>query len=97
MGRRRISGCWRRRPYRLADRGQLHAADDRRPEGGMSLEFRVMADDELSLLAHVIEELGLLERVHRDIGHSMLAGAHELAHNPQAPVLLGELEPVPHA
>ena len=39
----------------------------------MSLELRVMADDELSLLAHVIQELGLLERVHRDIGHAMLA------------------------
>ena len=58
---------------------------------------RSMADDELSLLAHVIQELGLLERVHRDIGHAVLPRAHELAHATQAHVLLGELEPVADA
>jgi len=38
-------------------------------------------------------ELRLLQRLHRDVRHAVLAGAHQLAHAPEAKVGLGQPKP----
>ena len=60
----------------------------------MTLQVRIFLHDLLRLLANLAQELGLLQRIHRDVGHAVLARTHQLPHPAKPHVLLRELETV---
>src|SRR6266851_4654536 len=79
---------------RLADRGLLEAADDRRLQERVAIETRVRLANAIDLGPDLVEEHRMLQSLHRLIRHAMLPRAQQLPHPPDSHVLLGELEAV---
>src|SRR5216684_1057846 len=79
---------------RLADRGLLEAAGDRRLQERMAIETRVRLPDTIDLSTDLVEEHRMLKRLHRFVRHAVLSRAEQLPHPPDSHVLFGELEAV---
>src|SRR5256885_3401557 len=79
---------------KLADRGQLQPSLHRCFERRVLRQVWVLLHYPLRLGADLAQQLGLQQRVHRHIGHPMLARSHQLAHAAQPHVLFGELEAI---
>src|SRR5216683_3147836 len=79
---------------RLADRGLLESADDRRLQERVAIETRVRFTDAIDLGPDLVQEHRMLQSLHRLIRHAMLPRAQQLPHPPDSHVLLGELETV---
>src|SRR2546430_17147654 len=63
----------------------------------MVCESRIGLEDPLGFLAPLAQQLGLEQRLHRGVRHTMLAGTHQLAHAAYVHVLLRQLETVADA
>src|SRR3984893_1485488 len=63
-------------------------------QDGMVFEALICLEDPLGFLSPLAQKLGSFQRVHGDVGHAVLAWAHELSHAPNAQVFRGELETV---
>src|SRR5260370_7979048 len=79
---------------RLADRGLLEAADDRRLQERVAIETRIRLANEIDLGPDLVEEHRLLQSLHRLVRHAMLPRTQQLPHPPDSHVLFGELEAV---
>src|SRR5713226_8314549 len=79
---------------RLADRGLLEAAGDRRLQERVAIETRVRLPHPIDLGPDLVEEHRMLKSLHRLVRHAVLPRAQQLPHPPDSHVLLGELEAV---
>src|SRR6266481_7516294 len=79
---------------RLADRGLLEAAGDRRLQERVAIETRVRLPHAIDLGSDLVEEHRMLKSLHRLVRHAVLPRAQQLPHPPDSHILLGELEAV---
>src|SRR5258706_7934665 len=81
-------------PTRLADRGLLEAAGDRRLQERVVIEARVRLPHAIDFGPDLVQKDWMLQSLHRLVRHAVLPRAQQLPHPPDSHVLLGELEAI---
>src|ERR1700674_1236796 len=90
---RPTSGCLPQ-PTRLADRHLLLKPFRPRLDDRVCLESWIRGKELNDLFAYLVDELGLLQRIHGGIGQAMLPRAHQLPDAPPPHVLACQHETV---